>query len=88
VEVKNKQEKYWSLQPTPYPYLVSAMDQYYGVSNPYKKDTTINRKKESSKEKQDRKKEPSNEKQNRKKEPSNEKQEKKKNPQRKNKTKR
>jgi glycosyltransferase involved in cell wall biosynthesis len=55
VEVKNKQNKNWSLQPTPYSYLLSAMDRYYGFSNPYKKDKKIKRKKELSNEKQNKK---------------------------------
>lgn len=53
--MKNKQNKNWSLQPTPYPYLLSAMDRYYGFSNSYKKDKKIKRKKELSNEKQNKK---------------------------------
>lgn len=48
--------QYRSLQPIPYPYLLSAMDQYYGVSKYYKKDKIIlKRKKVSSNKKQNKK---------------------------------
>jgi glycosyltransferase involved in cell wall biosynthesis len=55
VEVKDNRKQYGSIQPTPYPYLVSAMDKYYGVSNSYKKDKTIKTNNEISKKKQKRK---------------------------------
>jgi glycosyltransferase involved in cell wall biosynthesis len=54
MEMNNNQ--YRSLQPIPYPYLLSAMDQYYGVSKHYKKDKIIlKRKKVSSNKKQNKK---------------------------------
>lgn len=53
--MKYKRRKNGFLQLTPYPYLVSTMDQYYGFSNPYKEDRTKKSKKEPFNEKHNKK---------------------------------